>query len=68
MPDFEKYTNIDDLKKVVELNNYSAITVSSEGSKLKFAAIKSFDHQLTIEECQPSPIPCKLYIFKRPAG
>ena len=42
--------SIDELKKIVEEKGYSAVVVGSFG----FAALKSFDYQLTKEHCKPS--------------
>ena len=48
--DWRSHTSIDELKTIVEEKGYSAISVGSFG----FAALKSFDYQLTKEHCKPS--------------
>merc|ERR1712216_62709 len=49
VPDWKEHTTIEKLKKKVVKKGYSAVTVVSDG----FAALKSFDYQLTKDHCKP---------------
>lgn len=48
--DWKRHTSIAKLKKIVEEKGYSAVVVGSFGH----AALKSFDYQLTSNDCKPS--------------
>ena len=48
--DWKRHKSIDQLKKIVEEKGYSAVCVGSFGH----AALKSFDYQLTKDQCKPS--------------
>ena len=63
----EKY-GIEGLKKLVVEKGYSAFTISTGEPSFPFAALKSFDYQLTPERCRKRhhEHPLKIYIYKRP--
>lgn len=64
----ERFT-IEQIKKIVEINNYSSITVSAGTPSFNHAAIKRFNYQLKPEHCKPITTccnhPCTIYIFNR---
>jgi len=49
--DWRAKYSVEDLKKIVEQNGYSGFSVGSFGH----AALKSFNYQLTLSHCRPSP-------------
>ena len=57
--DWRSHTSIDELKKIVEEKGYSAISVGS----FSFAALKSFDYQLTKEHCNTHHYKNELHIW-----
>ena len=68
IPDWKKSHTVDQLKAIVEHNGYSAVCVAGN-NEFDFAAIKSFDYQLTAERCKPSSgYTCTIWIYQRPKG
>jgi len=65
--EWRKNTTIDELKKKVEKNNWSAISVSPFDKSYSHAALKNFDYQLSSEHCEEQEYEVTLYIYNRPA-
>ena len=61
--DWRKHTSLEELKRIVEANNWSAITVGSFGH----AALKDFDFALTPQHCKrASGYTCSIHIYTPP--
>eukprot|EP00929_Paragymnodinium_shiwhaense_P033080 TRINITY_DN18234_c0_g1_i1.p1 TRINITY_DN18234_c0_g1~~TRINITY_DN18234_c0_g1_i1.p1 ORF type:complete len:397 (+),score=39.63 TRINITY_DN18234_c0_g1_i1:83-1273(+) len=67
--DWMSWTTIDEMKRLVEKNHWSAITVSTGKPAFSHAAIKNFDFQLLPCHCRHIDTccrqPCKIFIYIR---
>ena len=70
--DWKTHCTLEQLKKIAEAKNYSAITVSAGEPSFGHAALKNFPYQLTKEHCKPIDTcchhPCTIYIYTAPPG
>jgi hypothetical protein len=68
--DWKKTHTIEDLKRIAEKNNYSAVTVSAGTPSFGHAAFKKFDFKLTPEDCKSMTTccnhPCMIFIYTSP--
>ena len=57
-------TPIEELKRIVEQNDYSAITIYKD---YDHAILRKFNHQLTVDHCEPiEGYNCSTFIYRPP--